>query len=249
MIENHNTLIVIPARMASNRLPGKPLADLNGQPMILHVWRRAVDSGLGRVLVAAAEIEIAETVRRAGGDAIVTSPGLAAGGDRIAEALGIRDPEGRYSHVLGLPCDVPTIDLLAIQRCLAGLVNDAADISTIATRIDDPAETASPAVVKVIAALDDRREVAFARDFVRQLPPGTPEPHWRHVNAYAYRRAALDRFAALPVSPREAEHRIEPLRALDNGLRIVVVRVDSIVPTVDMPEDLERVRLLLRKTP
>ena len=249
MIENHNTLIVIPARMASARLPGKPLANLNGQPMILHVWRRAVDAGLGRVLVAAAEIEIAEVIRRAGGDAIVTSPGHAAGADRIAEALRIRDPEGRYSHVLGLPCDVPTIDLLAIQRCLAGLVNEAADISTIAAAIDDPAEAANPAIVKVIAALDDRREVAFARDFVRQLPPGTPEPHWRHINAYAYRRVALDRFAALAVSAREAERRLEPMRALDNGLRIVAVRVDSGIPTVDMPEDLERVRLLLRKSP
>ncbi|MBM3520178.1 MAG: 3-deoxy-manno-octulosonate cytidylyltransferase, partial [Alphaproteobacteria bacterium] len=120
MIENHNTLIVIPARMASARLPGKALADLNGQPMILHVWQRAVAAGLGKVLVAAGEIEIAETIRRAGGDAIVTNPGLPSGTDRIAEALHLRDPEGRYGHILSLPCDVPTIDLLAIQRCLVG---------------------------------------------------------------------------------------------------------------------------------
>ena len=119
----------------------------------------------------------------------------------------------------------------------------------VETMIDDPAEAASPAVVKVIAALDDRREVAFARDFVRQLPPGAPEPHWRHVNVYAYRRPALERFARLPVSENEAERRLEPMRALDNGLRVVAVRVDSTLPTVDMPEDLERVRLLLRKTP
>jgi len=246
MIENRNTIVVIPARMASTRLPGKPLADINGLPMIVHVWQRAVAANVGQVLVAAAENEIAEAVRAHGGDAIVTDPALPSGSDRIAQALELRDPGRQFAFVVNLQGDLPTIDSLAIQRGLAGLVNEAADISTIAAPIDTEADVANPNIVKVIAPLSEEREVAFARDFVRRVEPHHQPPFWHHIGLYAYRRAALERFVGLPVSPREAERRLEQMRALDNGMRIVVVRVDTLPLGVDTPEELEIARHILR---
>lgn len=248
MIENQNTIVVIPARMASTRLPGKPLADIHGLPMILHVWKRAVEANVGQVLVAAAEIEIAEAVRQHGGDAIVTDPAHPSGSDRIAEALQLRDPEGRFSFVVNLQGDLPTIDPLSVQRCLAGLVNEQADISTIAARIEDQADVDNPNIVKAIAPLSAEREVAFARDFLRQVGPDHPPPHWHHIGVYAYRRPVLERFVSLPVSEREAGRRLEQMRALDNGMRIVVVRVDAVPLGVDTPAELETARKMLRKT-
>ncbi len=249
MIENQNTIVVIPARMASTRLPGKPLADIHGIPMIVHVWQRAVAANVGQVLVAAAENTIAEAIRAHGGDAMVTDPKLPSGSDRIAEALRLRDPGRRYSFVVNLQGDLPTIDSLAIQRCLAGLVNEQADISTIAARIETPADAANPNIVKAIAPLSDEREVAFARDFVRHLDPGHQPPHWHHIGVYAYRRASLERFVSLPVSAREAERNLEQMRALDNGMRIVVVRVETVPLGVDTPAELEIARQMLRKAP
>jgi 3-deoxy-manno-octulosonate cytidylyltransferase (CMP-KDO synthetase) len=248
MIENQNTIVVIPARMASTRLPGKPLADIHGLPMILRVWKRAVEANVGQVLVAAAEIEIAEAVRQHGGDAIVTDPAHPSGSDRIAEALQLRDPEGRFSFVVNLQGDLPTIDPLSVQRCLAGLVNEQADISTIAARIEDQADVDNPNIVKAIAPLSVEREVAFARDFLRQVGPDHPPPYWHHIGVYAYRRPVLERFVSLPVSEREAGRRLEQMRALDNGMRIVVVRVDAVPLGVDTPAELESARKMLRKT-
>ena len=247
MIENHNTIVVIPARMASTRLPGKPLADINGVPMIVHVWQRAVAANVGQVLVAAAENEIAEVIRRAGGDAIVTDPALPSGSDRIAEALRLRDPSRRFSFVLNLQGDLPTIDSLSIQRCLAGLVNEQADISTIAARIEAEADVANPNIVKAITPLGDEREVAFARDFVRNVGPEHAAPYWHHIGVYAYRRKSLEQFVALPVSAGEADRKLEQMRALDNGMRIVVVRVETVPLGVDTPDELEIARQMLRK--
>ena len=249
MIENHNTIVVIPARMASTRLPGKPLADIHGLPMIVHVWRRAMEAKVGQVLVAAAENEIAEVVKAHGGDAIVTNPNLPSGSDRVAAALAMRDPRGKYDFVLNLQGDLPVIDPLAIQRCLAGLTNDAVDISTIVALIGDPADVANPHIVKAIAPLNGEREVAFARDFVRHIGPEHQPPYWHHIGLYAYRRAALERFVALPVSPREDERRLEQMRALDNGMKIAVVRVDTVPLGVDTAAELEIARQLLRTAP
>jgi len=246
MIEHQNTIVVIPARMASARLPGKPLADIHGNPMIVHVWRRAIEANVGRVLVAAAEIEIADAIRDHGGDAIVTTSSLPSGTDRIAEALRLRDPQGQYRFVVNLQGDIPLIEPLSIQRCLAGLVNEAADISTIAAEITDPADLANPHIVKAVVPLSAEREVAFARDFVRVVEEDQPPPHWHHVGVYAYKRAALERFVSLPVSANEAERRLEQMRALDNGLRIVVVRVDTAALGVDTPAELDIARQLLR---
>jgi 3-deoxy-manno-octulosonate cytidylyltransferase (CMP-KDO synthetase) len=247
MIENRNTIVVIPARMASTRLPGKPLADIHGLPMIVHCWKRAVEANVGKVLVAAAEVEIADAIKAQGGDAIVTNPALPSGSDRIAEALSLRDPQRRFDYVVNLQGDLPTIDTLSIQRCLAGLVNEAADISTIAARIETAEDAANPNIVKAIAPLSDEREVAFARDFVRNLGPDHPAPHWHHIGVYAYRRPVLERFVSLPVSAREADRKLEQMRALDNGMRIVVVRVDTVPLGVDTPTELETARRLLRK--
>ena len=246
MIENHNTIVIIPARMAATRLPGKPLADINGLPMIVQVWKRALEANIGSVLVAAAESEIAHAIRAHGGDSIVTTPNLPSGTDRIAEALKLRDPQERYRYIVNLQGDLPTIDSLSIARCLAGLVNESVDIATIAARISDDADVANPNIVKAIAPLSEDREVAFARDFVRRPGPELGPVYWHHIGIYAYRRESLERFVSYPVSGREAEHRLEQMRALDNGMKIAVVRVDSVPLGVDTPADLETARRMLK---
>jgi 3-deoxy-manno-octulosonate cytidylyltransferase (CMP-KDO synthetase) len=248
MIDNQNTIVVIPARMASTRLPGKPLADIHGLPMIVHCWKRAVEANIGQVLVAAAEVEIADVVRAHGGDAIVTNPALPSGSDRIAEALSLRDPNRRFEHVVNLQGDLPTIDALSIRRCLAGLVNEVADISTIAALIEREEDVANPNIVKAIAPLSDEREVAFARDFLRRVGPQHQAPFWHHIGVYAYRRPILEKFVELPVSPAEAERKLEQMRAMENGMRIVVVRVDTVPLGVDTPHELETARRMLRKS-
>jgi 3-deoxy-manno-octulosonate cytidylyltransferase (CMP-KDO synthetase) len=246
MIDHRNTLVIIPARMSSSRLPGKPLADIWGLPMILHVLKRAEESKVGQVLVAAAETEVLNLVRRHGGDAMMTDPLLPSGSDRIAAALKLRDPERRITHVVNLQGDLPTIEPLAIQRCLAGLTNDAVDISTIAARIETDADLDNPNIVKAIAPLSAEREVAFARDFVRTVSPEHEAPFWHHIGVYAFRRASLEQFVGLPVSAREDERKLEQMRALDNGMKIAVVRVDTVPLGVDTPEDLDIARDLLR---
>lgn len=247
MIDNRNTIVLIPARMASTRLPGKPLADINGLPMIVQCWKRAIEANIGQVLVAAAEVEIADVIRAQRGDAIVTNPALPSGSDRIAEALALRDPQRRFEYVVNLQGDLPTIDSLSIQRCLAGLTNEAADISTIAAKIERDEDVANPNIVKAIAPLSDEREVAFARDFVRSVGPGHSPPYWHHIGVYAYKRPVLERFVSLPVSEREAERKLEQMRAMDNGMRIAVVRVDTVPLGVDTPTELETARRMLRK--
>ncbi len=245
MIEHHNTIVIIPARMAATRLPGKPMADINGDPMIVHVWRRAVEAKIGHVLVAAAQYEIAQAVKAAGGDAIVTEPNLPSGSDRVAAALALRDSEQRFEHVVNLQGDLPTIDPLSVRRCLAGLTNSQVDISTIAAKIDNDGDRNNPNVVKAIAPLKDR-EVAFARDFVRVLSPEHEPPHWHHIGIYAYRRAALNRFVSLSPSVREQKRKLEQMRALDNGMKIAVVAVETVPLGVDTPVDLETARRMLK---
>jgi 3-deoxy-manno-octulosonate cytidylyltransferase (CMP-KDO synthetase) len=247
MIEFQNTIVVIPARMASTRLPGKPMADINGLPMIVHVWRRAMEANIGRVLVAAAESVIVDVIHNAGGDAIMTSPGLPSGSDRIAEALAFRDPQEKLGYVVNLQGDLPTIDPLAVQRCLAGLTNPSVDISTIAAPIIGDADIANSNIVKAIAPLSDDREVAYARDFVRTVGPEHEPPFWHHIGVYAYRRSALKKFVSLPVSTREARRKLEQMRALDNDMKVAVVRVDSVPLGVDTPRELEAARIALRK--
>lgn len=246
MIEQQNTIIVIPARLASRNLPGRPLADIWGVPLVVHVWRRAMEAKIGHVLVAAADLPIAEAVRAHGGDAIVTERGHATGSDRVAAALSMRDPQGRYSHVVNLDAGLPVVDPLSVQRCLAGLTNETVDISTVAASLSGADAVHDPAIVKAIAPLAER-EVAFARDFLREPPITQAPPFWQHVGIYAYRRPALDRFARLPPSPRERTLGVEMLRALDNGLKVAVVRIDNLPLHVASPADLEAARLALKE--
>lgn len=247
MIEFQNTLVVIPARMASTRLPGKPMADIMGLPMIVQVWKRAMEANIGKVLVAAAESVIVEAIRNHGGDAIVTDPNLPSGSDRIASALKLRDVSHKVEYIVNLQGDLPTIDPLSVQRCLAGLTNPKIDISTIAARITDPLDVTNPNIVKAIAPLSDVREVAYARDFVREVGPEHEPPYWHHIGVYAYRRSALEKFVSLPVSTREQRRKLEQMRALDNDMKIAVVRVDTVPLGVDTPADLEAARAQLRK--
>jgi 3-deoxy-manno-octulosonate cytidylyltransferase (CMP-KDO synthetase) len=245
MIENQNTIVVIPARMASTRLPGKPMADIHGWPMIVHVWRRAQEARVGHVLVAAAENEVAEAIREQGGDAIVTTASLPSGSDRVAEALKLRDPQRVFKYVVNLQGDLPTIDPLAVKRCLAGLMNEPVDIATLAAPLRD-GEADKTHVVKAIANLTGDREAAYARDFVRVLGSDHQPPYWHHIGIYAYKRAALEKFVSYPVSAREKERSLEQMRALDNGMTVAVVRVDSIPLGVDTHADLEEARRLLK---
>ena len=247
MIEQQNPIGVTPARRAARRPRGKPLADIWGEPMIVHVWRRAMEAKIGHVLVAAGDLPIAEAVRAAGGDAITTEANLPSGSDRVAAALALRDPQGRYTHVVNLHGDLPTIDPLSVQRCLAGLTNESVDISTAAALITDDADVANPNIVKAIAPLGAEREVAYARDFLREVTPAHQPPFWHHIGIYAYRREALERFVALPQSARETERSLEQMRALDNGMKIAVVRVDTVPLGVDSPADLDAARLALKE--
>ena len=204
MIDHQNTIIVIPARMAATRLPGKPLADIHGVPMIVHVWRRAFEAKLGHVLVAAGESEIATIIQAAGGDAIVTQSGLKSGSDRVAAALALRDPDRAFTYVVNLQGDLPTVDPLTIRRCLAGLTNDTVDISTVATEIHSDDDRANPNIVKAIAPIGAGREVAFARDFVRNLGPehaAPPLAPYRYLCLQTRGAGALRDPA--PVDPRE----------------------------------------------
>lgn len=246
MIEQHNTIIIIPARMASTRLPGKPLADIHGVPMIVEVWKRAVSANVGHVLVAAAENAIADAIRAVGGDAMVTEPRLPSGSDRIAAALALRDSAKRFEYVVNLQGDLPTIDPLSVQRCLAGLTNVSVDIATIAAEITEVADLANPNIVKAIVPLEGDREVAYARDFVRVVDAEMKAPFWHHIGVYAYHRSSLERFVKLPVSSREKERSLEQMRALDNGMRIAVVKVDTVPLGVDTPADLELARRMLK---
>lgn len=246
MIEQHNTIIIIPARMSASSLPGKPLADINGVPMIVHVWKRAVAANIGHVLVAAAENQIADAVRLSGGDAMVTPLHLTTSMDRIAAALNMRDPALRFENILSLPADLPLIETLALQRCLAGLTNESVDVATLASPLNDQTLIDDPNIVKVITPLNADREVAYARDFVGKLDDSLEPPFWQHIPIYAYRRAALDKLASLPPSTRENLRGLEQMRVLDHDMRIAVVKVDSQPLAVNTPADLEAARRMIK---
>lgn len=239
------SIIVIPARMASSRLPGKPLADIKGEPMIVRVWRQATAANLGPVVVACAEQEIADAVTAAGGQAVMTDPDLASGSDRVFEALGSADPDGDYDAVINLQGDLPLIDPAAIQAVLAPLNDPAVDIATLACAIRDDDERSNPNVVKAVVSLQGDGVTGQALYFTRAEAPTGEGPLWHHIGIYAYRRAALQRFVGLAPSPLEVQERLEQLRALEAGMRIDVGFVDTVPFGVDTPADLERARNLV----
>jgi len=240
-----NAIIVIPARMASTRLPGKPLADIAGMPMIVRVWRQAMRANAGPVLVAAAETEIADTIRRAGGDTVLTEPELASGSDRVYQALETYDPERRFDVVINLQGDLPALDPRAVTAVAAALNESGADIATLAAPISDPGDFDNPAVVKAIAAWDASQTRGRALYFTRARSPFGDGPLFHHVGIYAFTRRALERFIALPVSPLERREKLEQLRALEAGMHIEVARIDEVPLSVDTPEDLEKARTIL----
>jgi 3-deoxy-manno-octulosonate cytidylyltransferase (CMP-KDO synthetase) len=239
-----DVLILIPARKAASRLPGKPLADIGGEPMIVHVLRRAQAAEIGPVAVATDSTEIAAIVDKAGGTAVMTRPDHASGSDRIWEALGKFDSQARADIVVNLQGDLPTIPPDLIRAALAPLADRAVDIATLAAEIKVAEERGNPNVVKVVGTPVGPSRLR-ALYFTRAPAPFGEGPLYHHIGLYAYRRAALERFVALPPSPLEQREKLEQLRALEAGMRIDVSIVDTVPLGVDTPEDLERARAML----
>jgi 3-deoxy-manno-octulosonate cytidylyltransferase (CMP-KDO synthetase) len=243
-----DVLILIPARMASTRLPGKPLAEIAGVPMIVHVVRRAAAAALGPVVVATDSAAIAAAVDKSGGRAVLTRADHTSGSDRIFEALGKLDPAGRVEIVVNVQGDLPTIAPAVIAASLEPLADPAVDIATLAAEITKPAERTNPNVVKVVGTPVGRSRLR-ALYFTRATAPAGDGPLYHHIGLYAYRRAALERFVTLPPSTLEQREKLEQLRALEAGMRIDVAIVDTVPLGVDTPEDLETARAMLTSHP
>ena len=238
-------ILLIPARMASARLPGKPLADIGGVPMIVRVWARAVAAGLGPVVVASAEKAIVAAVEKAGGRAVLTDPALPSGSDRIWAALMSADPQGAHDVVVNLQGDLPALDPEQLKTVVAALAKSGADIATLAAPIDNAVDEANPAVVKAVVAWDAQERLGRALYFTRTRAPGGDGTLYHHIGLYAYRREALESFVALPPSALEQREKLEQLRALEAGMSIAVARVDEAPLSVDTQADLEKARKLL----
>jgi len=242
-----STLVLIPARMASTRLPGKPLADIAGLPMIVQVLRRAEEAKIGRAVVATDTPEIVEAVRAHGGEAVMTRADHPSGSDRIFEALERLDPHGQVETVVNLQGDFPTVLPAQIRAVLEPLADAAVDIATLAAQTHDEEEDLNPNVVKMIgSSISGRRMRALY--FTRATAPTGEGPRYHHIGIYAYRRQALARFVALPPSPLEVRERLEQLRALEAGMRIDVTIVDEVPRGVDTPPDLETARRIIGRS-
>jgi 3-deoxy-manno-octulosonate cytidylyltransferase (CMP-KDO synthetase) len=234
-----SSVIVIPARMASTRLPGKPLADIHGRPMIAWMVELARAANAGPVLVAAAEEQVAEAARRAGAEAVMTDPDLPSGSDRVHAALQAFDPSGRFDVAVNLQGDMPTMRAADVARAVAAL-RDGADIATLVSPSSDPADRDNPNVVKAIRAADGR-----CLAFTRAGAPWGDGPIERHVGIYVYRRDALARFVAAPPSPLELREKLEQLRALEMGMTIRADAIADFPKGVDSPADLDAARKVL----
>jgi len=237
-------IILIPARMAASRLPNKPLADINGTPMIVHVWRRAMEAAVGEVVVATDSEEIAGAIRAVGGRAQMTRGDHPSGSDRIHEALAALDPSGRHDLILNVQGDLPSISPASIRRALEPMSNPEVELATLVARIDREADLTAPHVVKMVGS-----EIAPGHFrclyFTRATAPWGEGVLWHHIGLYAWRRSALTRFVALPPSPLEVREKLEQLRALEAGMRIEAMEVGDVPLGVDTPEDLHRARQLL----
>jgi 3-deoxy-manno-octulosonate cytidylyltransferase (CMP-KDO synthetase) len=238
------SLIAIPARLAATRLPDKPLADINGEPMIVHVWRRAMAAEVGRVIVATDSKAIFDVVRAVGGEAVMTRSDHASGSDRIFEAVSKIDPDGTFDNIVNLQGDLPTLDPKLVRACLAPLETKAVQIGTLAAEIVRDEEKVAPSVVKAIGTPIGPRRLR-ALYFTRATAPSGDGPLFHHIGIYAYRRSALERFVSLRPSPLELREKLEQLRALEDGMRIDVEIVDTVPLGVDTPEDLTRARAIL----
>lgn len=240
-----NTLIVIPARMQATRLPGKPMVDIAGEPMIVQVWRRAVAAKLGRVIVATDSTDVVSAVSAVGGEAVMTRDDHASGSDRIFEAIGATDPDGRADIIVNLQGDLPTLEPHLVEACAAPLLGPGPDIATLAAEIEVEEEKTNPNVVKVVGSPLPEPGRLRALYFTRATAPYGEGPLYHHIGIYAYRRAALARFVSLQPSPLEKREKLEQLRALEAGMRIDVSVVATVPLGVDTPADLQRARQLL----
>lgn len=237
-----NPIVIIPARLASTRLPDKPLADIGGAPMIVQVVRRAEEAALGPVLVAAGDPEIVKAVEAAGARAILTDPDLPSGSDRIWAALSEADPDGVHDVVVNLQGDLPTISKAVLAAIMEPLADEAVDISTLVAKIQDEDEKSNPNVVKAVLALPPGEQAGRALYFTRATAPTGEGPLYHHIGIYGYRRSALKRFVSLSPSPLEVRERLEQLRALEDGMIVGARVVDEVPAGVDTPEDLEKAR-------
>ncbi len=238
-------LIVIPARLAATRLPNKPLAMIGDAPMIVHVWRRAVQAGAGPVIVAAGDQPIADAITAAGGTAILTDPALPSGSDRVHAAAEAFDPAGAFDIVVNVQGDLPTLEPILVAASLTPLADPVIDIATVVSRITIAEELNDTAVVKAALSLQPGATVGPALYFSRNLIPSGPGDHYHHIGIYAFRRAALRRFVTMKPTVLELRERLEQLRAIENGMRMAAALVDTIPLGVDTPADLERARRLL----
>ena len=238
------TLVLVPARMASTRLPGKPLADIAGLPMIVHVARRAREADVGPVAVATDSPAVAEAVRDHGFEAVMTREDHPSGSDRVFEALEALDPDGEVEAVVNVQGDLPTIEPSTVRAALEPLADPDVDLATLVTVIRDANEKMNENVVKCVGTpVGDRRMRALY--FTRTTAPWGDGPLYHHIGLYGWRRTALSRFVALPPSPLEVRERLEQLRALEHGMRVDAMTVDAVPLGVDTPADLERARELL----
>ncbi len=235
-------VILIPSRMASTRLPNKPLADIGGKPMIVQVYERAVAADIADVVVAADDERIADAVLAAGGKVVLTDPNHPSGSDRIWEALNQIDTDGRYDVVINVQGDLPTIDPHLIRESLAPLRNPEVDIATLACAIDNADDAQNPSVVKPVVAWDADEKSGKALYFTRCSAPYGEGTLYHHIGLYAYRNEALKKFVSLPPSPLELREKLEQLRALEAGMHIAVVSVDTVPLGVDTQDQLEEAR-------
>ena len=244
-----NPLILIPARLAATRLPGKPLAEIAGVPMIVHVWRRAVAAEVGPVVVACGDRAIADAVETAGGRAVMTDPQQPTGSDRIHEAIARLDPGRAFDAVINVQGDLPLLDPATVRAAFDGLADPNTDIATLAAVIEDEAALADTSVNKVVAGFIDPARPARALYFSKAVVPWGEGPHYEHIGLYAYRREALDRFVGLPRGVLEQRERLEQLRALEAGMTISVslIAAGRLGVQVDTPADLARARELFRQ--
>lgn len=237
-------LVLIPSRLAATRLPDKPLAEIAGEPMIVHVWRRAMDANIGEVVVATDSDRVADAIAKVGGRAVLTRTDHPSGSDRIFEALQICDPDHAHQIIVNLQGDLPTLDPASIKACLIPLEDSQVDIATLGSIIRKDAEKTNPNVVKIIGSpVSDKRLRGLY--FTRATAPYGEGPVYHHIGIYAYRRAALERFVTLPPSYLEKREKLEQLRALEDGMRIDAMIVDTVPLGVDTPHDLELARQAL----
>jgi 3-deoxy-manno-octulosonate cytidylyltransferase (CMP-KDO synthetase) len=245
MINQENTAIIIPARLASSRLPNKPLLPINGKPMILHVWERAKAAELGEVIVATDSQEIRDVISFAGGICELTNEHHQSGSDRIFEALENFDSGNQFDYIINLQGDLPQINRECLVAVLNLLIDEVVDIGTLACEMTNPDEINSTSIVKAIADINSATQIGQAINFTRNAETSINGNYLHHIGLYAYTRTALAKFVQLPHSTREKEEKLEQLRALDNQMRIGIKVIDFLPLGVDTPEDLEKMQKII----